>query len=159
MPCTACTSASLSGAAATESSRNSPPAALTTRLQAHPRHTDQAHVSIMTACPYARLKARMVGGGARGVQREQSAHRRARLPLLPQPSPPDAIGACAQGSCPIAEMGRVCVCCVVLCVAVCVLAGRGIHPYACGGRKMLKGPRKVDSLHTTRFFVFWTLCR
>ena len=60
---------------------------------------------------------------------------------------------------PYAEMGRVCVCCVVLCVAVCVLAGRGIHPYACGGRKVLKGPRKVDSLHTTRFFVFWTLCR
>ena len=53
-------------------------------------------------------------------------------------------------------MGRVCVCCVVLCVAVCVLAGRGVHLYACGGRKVLKGPRKVDSLHTTRFFVFWT---
>ena len=60
---------------------------------------------------------------------------------------------------PYAEMGRVCVCCVVLCVAVCVLAGRGIHPYACGGRKVLKGPRKVDSLHTTRFLAFWTICR
>ena len=56
-----------------------------------------------------------------------------------------------------AEMGRVCVCCVVLCVAVCVLAGRGVHPFACGGRKVLKGPRKVDylDLYTQHvFFVF-----
>ena len=48
---------------------------------------DQARVSIMTACSDAWLKARTVGGGARGVQREQRAHRRARWPLLPQPRP------------------------------------------------------------------------
>ena len=38
-------------------------------------------------------------------------------------------------------------------------SGRGVHQYACGGREVVEGPRKVDSLHTTRFFVFWTLCR
>ena len=59
---------------------------------------DQAHVSIMTACPDARLKARMVGGGAEVVQREQSAHRRARYPLLPQLSPSDAIRSFGEGS-------------------------------------------------------------
>ena len=48
---------------------------------------DQARVSIMTACSDAWLKARIVGGGARGVQREQRAHRHARCPLLPQPRP------------------------------------------------------------------------
>ena len=48
---------------------------------------DQARVSIMTACSDAWLKARTVGGGARGVQREQRAHRHARCPLLPQPRP------------------------------------------------------------------------
>ena len=53
---------------------------------------DQARVSIMTACSDAWLKARTVDGGARGVQREQRAHRRARCPLLPQLSPSDAIG-------------------------------------------------------------------
>ena len=44
---------------------------------------DQAHVSIMMACPDARLKARMVGSGARGEQREQRERRRARWPSLP----------------------------------------------------------------------------
>ena len=59
---------------------------------------DQARVIIMMAWPDAWLKARMVGGGARGVQREQRAHRRARCPLLPQPSPSDAIGSVGAGS-------------------------------------------------------------
>ena len=57
---------------------------------------DQAHVSIMTACSDAWLKARTVGGGARGVQREQRAHRHARCPLLPQPCPSEAIRACGE---------------------------------------------------------------
>ena len=59
---------------------------------------DQAHVSIMTACSDAWLKARTVGGGARGVQREQRAHRHARCPLLPQPRPSGGKQACAGGS-------------------------------------------------------------
>ena len=59
---------------------------------------DQAHVSIMTACSDAWLKARTVGGGARGVQREQRAHRHARCPLLPQPRPSGGKQTCARGS-------------------------------------------------------------
>ena len=59
---------------------------------------DQAHVSIMRACSDAWLKARTVGGGARGVQREQRAHRHARCPLLPQPRPSGGKQTCARGS-------------------------------------------------------------
>ena len=55
---------------------------------------------------------------------------------------------------PYAEMGRVCVCCVVLCVALRVLSGRGVHPHAISGREVVEGPRKVDSLHTTRFLGY-----
>ena len=51
-------------------------------------------------------------------------------------------------------MGRVCVCCVVLCVAARVQAGQGVHLYGRGGREVVEGPQKVDSLHTTRSFVF-----
>ena len=59
---------------------------------------DQARVSIMTACSDAWLKVNMVGGGAKGVQREQRAHRRARFPLLPQPCPSDTHRVVAEGS-------------------------------------------------------------
>ena len=44
-------------------------------------------------------------------------------------------------------MGRVCVFCVVLCVAARVRAGQGVHLYGRGGREVVEGPQKVDSLH------------
>mgnify|MGYP007042565172 FL=1 len=60
---------------------------------------------------------------------------------------------------PYAERGHVCVRCVVLCVAARVRGGRGVRPHARGGRRVLEGPPKGDSLHTHFSFAFWTICR
>ena len=60
---------------------------------------------------------------------------------------------------PYAERGHVCVRCMVLCVAERVRGGRGVRPHARGGRRVLEGPLKGDSLHTHFSFAFWTICR